>query len=331
MNKRKAVLYGLGKLFNSHYGLLEQVFDIVAVSDQYKPDNECYIKLYKPIDEVKGTDYDNLVICSKKYRDSIIVKLYKAGFDLDKVVYIDDIVNAFSSGAKDKYEEIIKDMDGYESACENQFVVGDDSLMLLNDKRGNAGAPAAHYFAQDIWAAKKVWQRNPKEHYDIGSRLDGFIAHLLTFREINYIDIRPLPYRIEGLNFVMGDATNLSTIKDGSLESVSCLHAMEHFGLGRYGDNIDPDGFKKFSVGIRRVLKPGGILLIGVPVGPKDRCVFNAHRIFSIKTLLALFDDFKLNDIGIIGPEDVNVSHICEDEYESVKDYSCGVFEFEKP
>ncbi len=98
-------------------------------------------------------------------------------------------------------------------------------------------------------------------HLDVGSRLDGFIAHLLAFMEVEVIDIRPLNINVPGLRFTLGDATVLER-KSDSVESLSSLHAVEHFGLGRYGDSIDPEACFKAMRSFARVLKPGGVLYL---------------------------------------------------------------------
>lgn len=99
----------------------------------------------------------------------------------------------------------------------------------LDDWGKNAGSLGV-YFWQDLWCARKIYQSRPTEHYDIGSRLDGFIAHVLPFMPVTMIDIRPLPQKIEGLKFIQADATNLEGIADKSIISLSSLCAPEHFG-----------------------------------------------------------------------------------------------------
>ena len=70
-----------------------------------------------------------------------------------------------------------------------------------------------------------------------------------------------------------------------STDSLSCLHALEHFGLGRYGDPVDYDGYLKGFDNLYRILKPGGRLYFSVPMGPQ-RIEFDAHRVFSMAYLL---------------------------------------------
>lgn len=68
----------------------------------------------------------------------------------------------------------------------------------------------------------------------------------------------------------------------GVADSVSCLHALEHFGLGRYRDTVDYDGWRKGLDGRTEILEPGGTLYLGLPTGEPQRVEFNAHRVFSL-------------------------------------------------
>ena len=149
-------------------------------------------------------------------------------------------------------------------------------LPLTTDWLHSAGKAKGHYFHQDVWAARKVFEVRPKQHIDIGSRIDGFVAHVLTFMPITVIDVRPLQSSLPNLTFVQGDATNLSEFPDNSVESLSSLHAVEHFGLGRYGDPIDPDAYFNAMREMARILKPEGRLYFSVPIGV-ERLEFNAR------------------------------------------------------
>jgi ubiquinone/menaquinone biosynthesis C-methylase UbiE len=60
------------------------------------------------------------------------------------------------------------------------------------------------------------------------------------------------------------------------------LSSIEHFGLGRYGDSYDLDADKKAFSEMRRVLKPGGILVFTTTITrARPSICFNAHRIYS--------------------------------------------------
>jgi hypothetical protein len=200
---------------------------------------------------------------------------------------------------------------------------------ILADRGDSAGLAEGHYFHQDLWAAKKIFRRSPVQHVDIGSRVDGFVAHLLVFMPVTAIDIRSLESSISGLSFVQDDATELGRIESNSIESLSTLHAAEHFGLGRYSDPIDPLACFKFMSSLQRVLSPGGRLYFSVPIG-RERVEFNAHRIFAPKTILDAFAGLQLISFSFIGDdgrlyEDIDPLTIPE------SNMACGLFEFTKP
>jgi SAM-dependent methyltransferase len=199
---------------------------------------------------------------------------------------------------------------------------------LLSDYKDSAGSATGHYFHQDLWAARKIYRRRPPSHVDIGSRIDGFIAHLLPFMAVDVIDIRPLDSHIEGLRFVQDDATELRSFAEGSIDSMSSLHAAEHFGLGRYGDPIDPLGHLKFMAALGRVLARGGRLYFSVPVG-EERLQFNGQRILSPHSVLAGFRGLQLVDFAYVDDKgDLRLDGKPED-CEGLT-LGCGLFEFTK-
>jgi len=190
------------------------------------------------------------------------------------------------------------------------------------------GTAVGHYFLQDVWAAKLIHQAGIKFHIDIGSRVDGFVAHLLPFCQVEYVDIRPLESPFAQLKFKQGSILNLP-YPDNSIESLSCLHVIEHIGLGRYGDPIDPEGHIKAATELCRVLKPGGKLYVGTPVG-EESVYFDAHRVFFVETILNMFNTLYLNQFDFIADSG---NKIIENPAYSVANknkYGCGLFVFLK-
>lgn len=185
------------------------------------------------------------------------------------------------------------------------------------------------YFWQDLWAAKHIIADGMKEHWDIGSRVDGFIAHLLAVDiKVNMIDIRPFPGTAENLFTVIDDATLLRQFEDNSIPSLSAMCSLEHFGLGRYGDPIDPEAcFKCFSQ-IQKKLNKGGKLYISVPVG-QDRVEFNAHRIFYASTIIASFDKLNLIEYSVIVDNKIDYN-VDIHKYDSYRGHVTGLFYFKK-
>jgi hypothetical protein len=157
----------------------------------------------------------------------------------------------------------------------------------IHDWRQNAGAIDSEYFWQDLFVARLVYENNPVKHVDVGSRLDGFVSHLAAFREVEIIDVRPLDYNIPGTRFRQADLMTGGGLPDTYCDSISCLHAIEHFGLGRYGDPLNPSGLKDGLNNLSRILTSGGRLYLSCPVGD-DRVYFNAHRAMRPQTVAKL-------------------------------------------
>jgi SAM-dependent methyltransferase len=197
----------------------------------------------------------------------------------------------------------------------------------LGDRHAGAGAASGHYFHQDIWAARQIFCRRPARHVDVGSSVAGFIAHLLAFREVEYVDLRPLRTNVQGLHFRQGDITRLPYESD-SLESISALHVGEHIGLGRYGDPIDPEGWLKAIRELCRVIRPGGVIYYSVPIG-KERLEFDGHRVFHPSTIVTAFSPLELTEFAYV---DDRGDYVPDADYRQLGGwYSCGLFVFSKP
>jgi hypothetical protein len=175
-------------------------------------------------------------------------------------------------------------------------------LPCLQDRFEEAGFTKDEYFWQDLRVARKIHQAGPAKHVDIGSRMDGFVAHVASFREIEVFDIRPMIPRITGVIFRQADLMALPESLVEYCDSLSCLHALEHFGLGRYGDSIDPLGHVAGLRNMSRMLQSGGLLYLSVPIGV-ERVEFNAHRIFDPNALvhLAAANGLLLREFAWIG------------------------------
>jgi hypothetical protein len=107
------------------------------------------------------------------------------------------------------------------------------------------------------------------------------------------------------------------------------MHVIEHVGLGRYGDPLDPEGDLKAIVELKRVLAFGGTLLFVVPVG-KPKIMFNAHRIYSYRQIRKYFDDLELKDFTLVpeSPENGGLIYNASEEMADAQIYGCGCFYF---
>ena len=205
----------------------------------------------------------------------------------------------------------------------------------LGERFTDSGIAKRHYFHQDLLVARRIHLNNPSVHVDVGSRVDGFVAHVASFRPIEVIDIRPLSSDIPNVRFMQADLmTPVSDNLADYCDSLSCLHAVEHFGLGRYGDPVNYDGHLLGLNNLHHILKKGGKLYLSVPIGPQ-RIEFNAHRIFSVGYLLKCFDE-KYNidqfsfvdDLGDLHENSPITESAAQNNFGCV--HGCGIFEMTK-
>jgi len=204
---------------------------------------------------------------------------------------------------------------------------------ILVDKHGQAGAARGHYFHGDLLVAQKIFRADPPRHVDVGSRIDGFVAHVAAFRSIEVMDVRPLDAPIRNIKFVQRDILALADGDCEYSESVSCLHALEHFGLGRYGDTIDPRGHEKGFKNLLRLTKTGGTLYLSVPIG-RPAVEFNAHRVLDPVEVIRWCDrqafvrDFSFVDDGGALHGGVPVEKIAA-ACGNLR-FGCGIYEIQK-
>lgn len=84
------------------------------------------------------------------------------------------------------------------------------------------------------------------------------------------------------------DALNADLFEPESLDAVVSLSAIEHVGLGHYGDPIDPDGDSKAVANIWRWLKPGGWFYFDVPYDPSGYRVQGTKcRVYDTASLMS--------------------------------------------
>jgi SAM-dependent methyltransferase len=186
-----------------------------------------------------------------------------------------------------------------------------------------------HYVYHTAWAARKVAEIKPVKHVDIASSL-YFPGIVSAFIPVDFYDYRPAPLHLSGLATQHADLTNLH-FESNSIPSLSCLHTIEHVGLGRYGDPIDPEGDVKACKELSRVLAPGGSLLFVTPVGKEAVIQFNAHRIYTYELVLKLFPDLELKEFSFVpeyGTDGIR-EHANPDDLKN-EVYACGCFVFTK-
>ncbi|MGC9140691.1 DUF268 domain-containing protein [Athalassotoga sp.] len=227
------------------------------------------------------------------------------------------------------YREFIKQMKNHKVEFSMKL------YPILTDKYKESGMAKGHYFYQDLIIAQRIFENQPLKHVDVGSRIDGFVAHVASYREIEIFDIRPLQANIKNIKFIQADLMNFTNNEFYNYTySISALHSIEHFGLGRYGDPIDFDGHLKGLNSIYKILKKGGKFYFSVPIGPQ-RVEFNAHRVFNLTYLLSLFKDkYSIDSFSFVDDKgELNYDVALTDNLVNNNcycNYGCGIFEMTK-
>jgi predicted SAM-dependent methyltransferase len=186
-----------------------------------------------------------------------------------------------------------------------------------------------HYVYHTAWAARKVKEIDAKEHVDISSSL-YFSSIVSAFKPVQFYDFRPANLNLSGLTSLSANLLKLD-FEGSSVDSLSCMHTVEHVGLGRYGDDIDPEGDMQAVKELQRVVRKGGSLLFVVPVG-KPRIQFNAHRIYSYQMVLDMFPEMTLKEFSLI-PDNALQHGMIYNATKAQSDkqmYGCGCFWFVK-
>lgn len=358
MEKKRIILAGLSRIAHYILGAMGTYPDVTVVGlwDAYadtagtRPYGIPVQSLASAAEKTTGAEsdyFDYIVVTALRDIDAVYRQLQRLTDEAkDKIVFLSD---------KTALHIFQCDSDFYGRLQKYQ-----DDLKIFEDKTGEplpkqtlypmlfnwdapAGTASTQYFYQDLWASKKIVRSlaaasEENRHWDVGSRVDGFILALLPYLDVTLVDIRPLAHDIENLSFIRADATTLSGIENQSVHSLSSLCAVEHFGLGGYGGDIDPEGDKKVCASFARVLKPGGHLYLSVPIG-KDAIAFNAHRVYAPSTFISYFPDLTLTEFSVAGPDETGKLALMRNadmsQYENLDD-SCldnryfGLFEFTK-
>lgn len=212
-------------------------------------------------------------------------------------------------------------------------------MPCLHDRYEEGGETKNEYFWQDLLVARWIHSARPERQVDVGSRVDGFVAHVASFREIEVFDVRPVSTHVPGVVFRQSDLMDADSVRSfagagGYCDSLSCLHAIEHFGLGRYGDPIDPKGYERGFANMAQLLKLGGTFYLSTPVG-NERVEFNANWVFDPRTIIrcAVANGLQLKELTVIAASGA-VSQVVPNDKSLLElaqsSYNLGIFVFIK-
>lgn len=213
------------------------------------------------------------------------------------------------------------------SDSRKRFEMEKENIYMCLDDKTKKTPFDRHYVYHTAWAARILNRTKPASHVDISSYL-YFATLVSAFIPVSFYDYRPARLELDNLTSEHADITALP-FEDNSIQSLSCMHVVEHIGLARYGDPLDYDGDLKAIAELKRVLAKDGNLLFVVPIGNKAQIQFNAHRIYTKAQILDYFSDFELKEFALI--QDRTQAGIIVDPDEETLNkevYGCGCFWF---
>lgn len=216
------------------------------------------------------------------------------------------------------------------SETDNRFSLKWKSRYPRLDDKTNQTNFNRHYVYHTAWAARVVEKIKPEFHTDISSSL-YFSSIVSAFVPVKFYDYRPANLNLNNYSGEKADLLSLP-FNDESLKSLSCMHTVEHVGLGRYGDSLDAQGDLKAIKELIRVLARGGSLLFVAPIG-KPKILYNAHRVYSYAMIREYFSDLHLKEFALIPENEKDgglVYNPSQDLINKQKADGCGCFWFIK-
>ncbi|VDL76380.1 unnamed protein product [Nippostrongylus brasiliensis] len=168
--------------------------------------------------------------------------------------------------------------------------------MYFNSKQSNGSSL--------IWDKIQQWMTMPREQYvDYG--VEGLsVFHALRDYPVNnmsglvigsqtpWVEVLALKSGARE-NIEISERENFSNID--SFDFVISFSSLEHSGLGRYGDKLDPIGDLREVLKTLCVLKKGGIFIFATHRG-QDGLAWNAHRTYGRIRLAMIMAGFEWLD-----------------------------------
>jgi len=195
----------------------------------------------------------------------------------------------------------------------------------LNDRTSDTGFDA-HYTYQGPWVMRKLLLEKPEKHIDVGSWVT-YLGFFSALQPTEFVDIRPAKLNIPGLITKEGSVLDLP-YKPNSVSSLSCLHVVEHVGLGRYGDPLDTEGTIRAIKSLAAVIAKGGNLYLALPVG-EEITHFNAHRVTDPRKVEKMCDQLKLKQLSAVLDDGTYIEESTIEQLIGQK-YALGLYHFYK-
>jgi hypothetical protein len=165
-----------------------------------------------------------------------------------------------------------------------------DKHLIGHCWRNRAEPPDYPGAMADIKAA--IGSLKPKAVLTVGSMSPWIEAAISTGCDVTVTELRPIRVESDVISYAAPEVAYAR-----KYDAVISYSSVEHFGLGRYGDDLDPGADKKWMRMIRDCISPGGRLLLAVPVGPAGKVEECYHRLYGPAGLADLTAGYKIETV----------------------------------
>ena len=159
-------------------------------------------------------------------------------------------------------------------------------LVMAKNRKEN------YYGATDSWLYQALdkYPISDKNVCIFGSACPWYEAIAVTFgaKKCTVIEYSDRPSFHESIEYKKND-----DLIDGEFSVGFSISSFEHYGLGRYGDPINPIGDLEIMQKAKKIISKNGLLFLGIPIG-KDFLHFNVGRIYGMTRILLLMEEWKL-------------------------------------
>lgn len=153
-------------------------------------------------------------------------------------------------------------------------------FLIEKDLYYDVGSHPSDYMDYECeFASYHINRLKPGKILDVGS-YRHFILGMLCYSKVTTVDVRTRESSLKNEEIITCDAKKIN-LTDNTFDAVISLCSLEHFGLGRYGDDFDIDADKRAFMEMVRVLKIGGHLIFTTLIRKNPVIIFNAYRAYS--------------------------------------------------
>ena len=220
----------------------------------------------------------------------------------------------------------VKDLKGFTKGQKTEYPL---KLLPIFYDRIEKSVYDPQYVYQAYWATKRILNKKPLPvvHLDISSSIPFFVQ-LSAMIPIIQLEYRPPKLNLPSCTRISGNILNLP-LPDEAVNSLSCLHVVEHIGLGRYGDPVDANGSWRALSELERVVAPHGDLYLSVPVGT-PAIYFNAGYVFRATDIVVFLSKLELLEFSYVDDNGHYIEHKKPEDTDTMVN-ALGLYHFRKP